>query len=78
MLSVLSVFERCHLAFLPMICERISGVASPGFFPSNAPFWFFPAALLFTVVCGLLFVRERGKRTAQLVRLERERLDGRS
>eukprot|EP00435_Cladocopium_sp_Y103_P053061 s143_g16.t2 len=59
---------RILIFFFLTIC----GFSAPGFAPSNAAPWYFAVALVFTVVFGFLFLRERGKRTAQLVRLERE------
>ncbi|CAE7696612.1 unnamed protein product [Symbiodinium pilosum] len=60
------------LRILIFLFLTICGLFSPTFFPSNAGPPFFVAAVAVTLVSGFLFLRERGKRTAQLVRLERE------
>ena len=57
---------RILIFFFLSIC----GFSAPGFAPSNAAPWYFAVALVFAAVFGFLFLRERGKRTAQLVRLE--------
>ena len=57
---------RILIFFFLSIC----GFSAPGFAPSNAAHWYFAVALVFAAVFGFLFLRERGKRTAQLVRLE--------
>ncbi|CAJ1329421.1 unnamed protein product [Effrenium voratum] len=59
---------RILIYFFLTIC----GLISPAFAPSNAPWWYFALAIGLTLGFGLLFLREREKRTAQLVRLERE------
>lgn len=60
------------LRILIFLFVTICGLFSPTFFPSNAGPPFFVAAATVTLASGFLFLRERGKRTAQLVRLERE------
>ena len=60
------------LRILIFILFTVSALSAPAFAPSNAALWYYALAVLFSVVFGFLFVRERGKRTAQLVRLERE------
>eukprot|EP00439_Symbiodinium_sp_Y106_P022227 s3268_g2.t1 len=60
------------LRILIFLFLTICGLFSPTFFPSNAGPPFFVAAATVTLTSGFLFLRERGKRTAQLVRLERE------
>ena len=60
------------LRILIFLFVTICGLFSPTFFPSNAGPPFFLAAAAVTLASGFLFFRERGKRTAQLVRLERE------
>ena len=60
------------LRILIFLFLTICGLSAPGFAPSNAAPWYFAVAVVFTAVFGFLFFRERGKRTAQLVRLERE------
>ncbi|CAK9019510.1 Protein LOW PSII ACCUMULATION 1 [Durusdinium trenchii] len=60
------------LRILIFFLFTVSALSAPAFAPSNAALWYYALAVLFSVVFGFLFVRERGKRTAQLVRLERE------
>lgn len=50
----------------------LGGLFAPFLAPKDAEATFYGAALLAVLVFGFLFNRERGKRTAQLVRLQRE------
>ncbi|CAE8610301.1 unnamed protein product, partial [Polarella glacialis] len=50
----------------------ISGLCSPAFAARDVAAWYYIIAAVLTLGSGFLFLRERGKRTAQLVRLQRE------